>query len=132
MKKLLLVLVLCLFGSASVTSALDTRVDMGISPIRDEFVADPGTTVKRTVKFYNNGGSPTLIYITIEDCVQGENYGTPKCRSFAGSGTSPDPDNASTWIKVDGTDRFTVPPKSEKTITFTVSVPANATPGGHY
>lgn len=87
MKKLLLgiALVVSTFVVTAPVSA-DNRIDMGISPIRDEFTADPGTTVKRSVKFFNNGSTPTLIYVTTEDCVQGENYGTPKCRAYSGTG----------------------------------------------
>lgn len=70
MKKYLLFLLVGILGFSPVVHALDNRIDMGISPIRDEFTAAPGTTIKRTIKYYNNGGAPTLIYITTEDCVQ--------------------------------------------------------------
>lgn len=33
---------------------------------------------------------------------------------------------------MEGSDRFTVPARSEKVVTYTVTVPPNATPGGHY
>lgn len=122
-----------LFTTFEVVHAVNewTRIDKGISPIRDEFTVNPGSTIKRTVKFYNNSTTATLVYITSEDCIQGEDYGTPKCRSYAGTGWA-DVDNASTWIKIDWADRFTVPAKWEKDVAYTVTAPVGATPGGHY
>lgn len=130
MKKIFFLVVVLFFVSSEFVYA-DSRIDMWISPIRDEFSVQAGWSMQRTIKFYNNSTSPTLVYITTEDCVQGENYSAPKCRSFAGTWWL-DPDNASTWIKIDGADRFTVPAKSEKIVKYTVSPPKWATPGGHY
>jgi hypothetical protein len=71
MKKFLLgiTLVISIFVGVTGVSA-DSRIDMGISPIRDEFTGEPGTIVKRTVKFFNNGDAATLVYVTMEDCIQ--------------------------------------------------------------
>jgi hypothetical protein len=131
MKKLLAAVVFFSLFLSTSYAVWENRIDMGISPIRDEFSVTPGSSTKRTIKFYNNSASPSLVYITSEDCVQGENYGAPKCRAYAGTWVS-DPDHASTWISIDWADRFTVPARSEKIVSYTVNVPSNATPGWHY
>lgn len=105
------------------------RIDMSVSPIRDEFTATPWTPITRSITYSNNSDTPYAIYITIEDCVPSGNYGTPICRITTGSWVNSE--FSSTWITVnEGT--FTVPPKTTKTITYTINPPKDATPGWHY
>jgi hypothetical protein len=106
------------------------RIDMGVSPIVDEFQIEKGQTLTRTVKFFNNSDTPYTIYISAEDCTPGTNYGTPQCRPYTGTGT--DIEKASTWITPSITGNFTVPARTSRNISYTVTAPANATPGGHY
>jgi hypothetical protein len=104
---------------------------MGVSPIRDEFVLAGGETQVRTVKFFNNADVPYTLYLTAEDCNPSTSYGTPLCTPYTGTGV--DIERASSWIRnFSETGNFVVPPKSDKTITYTISAPPGATPGGHY
>jgi len=105
------------------------RIDMSVSPIRDEFTIERGESASRTVQFSNNSDVPYPIYVTAEDCVPGGNYGTPICRKASGSGINSE--LSSTWITFDDTD-FVVPPRTSKIITYTITPPMNAAPGGHY
>lgn len=90
---------------------------------------DKGTSLTKTIKFLNNADVPYDIYLTTEDCEAAVDYGTPKCSVFSGA---VDPLHLSTWVHFTGPTRFTVPPKSDKEVTFTITAPQNATAGGHY
>lgn len=106
-----------------------SRIDMSVSPIRDEFTVEKGTPLTRTLQYTNNSDLPYNIYVTVEDCSPSGNYWTPICKSASWSGIQTQ--FSSTWITVNETN-FVVPPRTTKTIEFTVNAPANATPGGHY
>jgi hypothetical protein len=103
---------------------------MAVSPIRDEFRVSTGTSIIRQLTFYNNADVPYTMYVSIENCQPGTNYGTPLCTPASNSGI--DPTKSSTWITTDASGMFSVPARGSRVINFTVSVPVNATPGGHY
>ena len=103
---------------------------MGVSPIRHEFTVGSGKTISKTITFYNNSTTTYNIYLSAEDCVADDKVGTPKCRAITSTGV--DPASLATWIKFEGSSRFSVPPKSERKINFSVNPPKDALPGGHY
>jgi hypothetical protein len=103
---------------------------MAISPIRDEFTVGTGGSITRQITFYNNAAVPYTVYMSTEDCQPGTNYGTPVCTPARGSGI--DSTRSSTWITTDQNGLFTVPAGGSQIINYTMTVPANATPGGHY
>jgi hypothetical protein len=103
---------------------------MAVSPIRDEFVATAWTSIVRQVTFYNNADVAYTVYITTEDCEPGTNYWTPLCQATGSSWL--DILKSSTWITTDESGMFTVAPHSNRVINYTVNVPPNAVPGGHY
>ncbi len=108
-----------------------SRIDMAVSPIRDEFTAFPNTPITRTVQYTNNSDVPYAIYMTVEDCEPSGDYGTPICKKQPDTWT-PSQIYSSTWISINWETSFVVPPKSSKTIEYTVYVPPSAVPGGHY
>jgi hypothetical protein len=118
-------------GSISTLSAANEgdRIDMSVSPIRDEFTITGSTSMTRTLQYSNNSDKPYIIYVTVEDCVPSGNYGTPICKLATGSGVNPE--FSSTWINVSERN-FTVPPHTTKMITYSVNAPTGAAPGGHY
>lgn len=85
---------------------------------------------QRQVTFYNNADIPYTLYISTEDCEPGTNYGTPLCYAHSGSGV--DSTKSSTWITTSEPGTFTVAPQTSKVIRYNVTVPSNASPGGHY
>jgi hypothetical protein len=118
-----------IFSQIETLYAGPTDINMGVSPIRDEFTAKRGETIERTIKFYNNSNTAYRIFMSAEDCSPGDNNWTPLCSPHIGSWINID--KSSTWIQVQsGT--FNVPAKWEKIITYKVNVPQGATPGGHY
>lgn len=117
-------------GGQSVSAVGEgNRIDMAVSPIRDEFTVTPGTPINRTVQYNNNSDTPYVIYMSVEDCQPSGNYGTPICSTPTGSGVNPE--FSSTWIHLSDTN-FTVPPHGSKIVSYTVTVPSGAAPGGHY
>lgn len=81
--------------------------------------------------FYNNANVPYTVYISTEDCQPGTNYGTPVCTAPRNPGIV-DPTISSTWITTDQVGYFTIPAGGSRVINYTVNVPINASPGGHY
>lgn len=123
-------LILSIFSqSIPVHAANGDRIDMSVSPIRDEFTLTGSTSTTRSLQYSNNSDKSYVIYVTIEDCVPSGNYGTPLCKKVAAPGVNPE--FSSTWIQVSEAN-FTVPPHTTKTITYTVTAPSGAAPGGHY
>ena len=49
-----------------------------ISPLKFEIQADPGQTVRKTLKITNNGSETVTLYGSKENFVAGDNTGTPK------------------------------------------------------
>lgn len=98
---------------------------MSVSPIRDEFAIERGIPTTRTIQYSNNSDVPYNIYVTVEDCTPSGNYGTPICKLATGSGIQDE--YSSTWITVSESS-FVVPPKTNKTITYTVKSPLGAAP----
>jgi hypothetical protein len=112
--------------------AYSDRIDLWVSPIRDEFNMDRWQTLTRSIKLYNNSNEAQTIYMSSEDCEADANYGAPECTIFSWSTNEKDIEKASTWITPWISGNFTIPPKWEKTVSYTISAPINASPGGHY
>jgi hypothetical protein len=112
--------------------AYSDRIDLWVSPIRDEFNMDRWQTLTRSIKLYNNSNDAQTIYMSSEDCEADADYGAPECTTFSGSTNEKDIEKASTWITPWINGNFTIPAKWEKTVSYTISAPINASPGGHY
>ena len=131
------ILPLCTFFAFSIIFseqifAFSDRIDLWVSPIRDEFNMDKWQTLIRSVKLYNNSNEPQTIYMSSEDCEAEADYGAPECTLFSWSTNEKDIEKASTWIVSWINGNFIIPPKWEKTVSYTISAPINASPGGHY
>ena len=74
-----------LITSTTYAVGAGSRIDMSVSPIRDEFTVERGVSEVRTLQYSNNSDGPYTIYVTIEDCAPSGNYGTPICRLATGS-----------------------------------------------
>jgi len=112
--------------------AVSDRIDLWVSPIRDEFTMNRGQNITRYIKVYNNTNETQTLYMSAEDCLAGSDYGSPECIPFNNPNWEKDIEKASTWITPWISGNFTIPPKWEKTVTYTISAPINASPGGHY
>ncbi|NUR58609.1 MAG: DUF916 domain-containing protein [Catenulispora sp.] len=90
------------------------------------FSATPGAAVRDTVVVSNSGDQPLTLRVYANDAIN---------TSDGGFDLRPSADpakDAGAWVKFDDDKRFqTVPPKSKLELPFTLSIPANATPGDH-
>lgn len=95
---------------------------MTISPVRYEIQGNPGETLTKEMTIINNGSDTVKYYSSFANFeAQGEtgsaSFVTPK-------------DDIGTWMM---TDEFvSLIPGEQKTVAFTVKIPMNAEPGGHF
>lgn len=91
-----------------------------------EFVdVDPGETVTSKIKLYNETGEPLTLYTSTANFTALDETGTPKILV-----DGPKEDLAS-WITV-APGPFTVIPNERVEIPFSITLPSDATPGGHF
>ncbi|MBU6389805.1 Fn3-like domain-containing protein [Patescibacteria group bacterium] len=101
---------------------------ISISPPKYELLGNPGDIVSEKLKVTNLGGSDATYNTTVQDfTASGE----------AGGVNLVDPNSPRTtyslakWVTIEPSS-FTVPAGKEKIVNFTIHIPQNAEPGGHY
>ncbi|GAA1949241.1 WxL protein peptidoglycan domain-containing protein [Catenulispora subtropica] len=88
--------------------------------------ANAGASVRDTVVVSNFGDQPLTLHVYANDAINTSDGGFDLRPGAEG------PKDAGGWVKFDDTKAFqVVPPKSKLELPFTLSVPANATPGDH-
>lgn len=108
--------VLLVSGYATSVSA------MTISPVRYEIQGDPGQTIVKEVTIINEDSTPVTYY---------SSYANFEAEGETGSAAFVEPlDDIGTWIKTD--ESVTLSPGEQKTLSFSISIPKNAEPGGHF
>jgi len=120
----LLVAALLLPFSTSVFAAGLTLV-----PPKFEFDVEPGTTIRDVIKISNQGTDTLVLTATVQDFVAGGETGEP---AFIDASENDPSISISNWIQVTGEDALLVQPGEKKEISFVISVPTDAEPGGHY
>ncbi len=94
-----------------------------ISPVSMEIVAKPGETVQGTlIVLENEGAQPRTYTFSAEEFTAGDETGNP---SFIA-----DKSDIGGWITSDAT--VTLQPREQKEVSFTIKIPQNAAPGGHF
>lgn len=102
------------------------RTGIGISPLTFELTANPGDVLTNQLKVSNTGGSTIGVIMQIEDfTVMGE-IGHVKIEPAETETYS-----IARWVETEPKD-FVLEPGEWKLVTFTIKVPENAEPGGHY
>lgn len=99
---------------------------LSISPLTFEFRVDPGQEVSDEVRVFNSGTEPIFASIQIEDTTPTGERGQAVIGE-AGSTTY----SIATWTEVES-EVVEVQPGEQRVIPFTLRVPENAEPGGHY
>lgn len=126
------IITLLLFGlSIIICAVLPTKVwaqqstKLSVSPVTFELTANPGDTLTNQIKVTNLSDSEILLETKVENIAgtgeRGQVQLTAEETEFS----------LSKWITVE-TSKFTLNPKEVRSLTFTIRVPANAEPGGHY
>lgn len=93
-----------------------------ISPVKIELSGDPGKTVTSQLTLINEQNAAITFYTTFaEFSAQGES-GTPQFTYVPG--------DLDTWISAP--DKVTLAQGEHKPISFSIKIPSNADPGGHF
>jgi hypothetical protein len=99
-----------------------------VSPAIIELSVDPGQTITKEITLFNETGIPAQLFATTQDFEAAGDGGQPK---FLPKAVPSNEASASNWVSVSPSQIVVEPGKFVKT-QFTVTVPANADPGGHY
>jgi len=96
-----------------------------ISPPRFEIGADPGSRILQTIKLFNETDELKIFYPSLQNFTARGELGEP------GFEFEPELSGLADWIKIDAAP-VPLASKQRKEIPFTIEVPADAEPGGHY
>lgn len=99
---------------------------ISISPLTFEITANPGEKITNVVRIFNNGEGPMSVSMDVEDfSAAGERgqvaLGTRENHTYS----------LARWVTVEPKE-FVLEAKAFKVVEFTIELPANAEPGGHY
>ncbi len=100
---------------------------VSISPLVFELNADPETTVTNQVKIYNPTDDTMNVTMRMEDFTPVGEEGDVVLQN-PGENTAY---SIARWTEITP-EQISLPPKEEQYVTFTIDVPYNAEPGGHY
>lgn len=99
-----------------------------ITPPTLDITANPGETVSRTVEVINNEGEEKTFYVYKQDFGAKGESGQPNRYSPE---ESPDTASVGKWIQVSD-EPITLSPGDKRKVDFSIAIPENAEPGGHY
>jgi hypothetical protein len=116
-------LTLCAFAS-SVSAASIT-----ITPPKFEYDANPGETIRGVVKLNNQGTDTLTLMPSVQDFVSSGETGQPSFIDASENNTSL---SISNWVNVNDNRVITINPNGKAEVPFTIAVPSDAEPGGHY
>ncbi len=120
MKKLLLALFITtaiVYGGSVVSVSALT-----ISPVKLELEADPGQTIGGVFELHNEEGNARTLYVSYENFEPSGDLGTPR---FVGRDGG-----LATWMTA--TPELVIEPDKRMTVPYTITVPADAKPGGYF
>lgn len=118
-----------MFFSFNQVSAADDANGVIISPPLTEKQGDPGSLFSGSVKVTNpNTSTDLLVSVNVEDFAAKGEDGE---QTFIDPAENNSSYSLAKWLTV-SEKSFSLKANESKTINYTVNVPANATPGGHY
>jgi hypothetical protein len=103
--------------------------NLSISPLKHELAIDSGAEKSATILVTNGTDSQVTLYTSKEDFVAGDDTGTPtfiKPKDQVSETYS-----LANWIKLEN-ENITLAKGESREVRFTVKVPKNSEPGGHY
>lgn len=129
MKRSFIVLFCLLLLSFLVQSVeAQTGAGLGLKPAVIEEPADPGSVKEYTVNVSNLSNQEQTVYLYKRDIVNVTNGNVPV---FANENVEKTGFELTEWINLSVTE-LTLGPNEERPITFTLAVPADASPGSHF
>ena len=93
-----------------------------ISPARAEISGKPGESVTDTIELFNDEATAKTYYISSQNFIADGETGAP---NFTGNS-----DDIASWIKTN--DVVTVQPQERKLVGYSIAIPQDAVPGGHF
>jgi len=105
-----------------------------VVPPKQEVLINPGERFSTSVKFLNQGDSPTTGTLTVLDFIVEDDKGTPVFLDnpqVVGTTKIPAKYSAASWIGIPQ-NNMTIPAKGNVSVPITINVPAGAVPGGRY
>jgi hypothetical protein len=111
---------------ASISAQANSRA-ITITPPRFELFANPGETLTEKIRVRNDTSSPVTYNIFLEDFATAGEEGHVVLEEESVDTTYA----LSNWLTTT-TNTLTLQPNEEVTFSFTITVPKNAEPGGHY
>lgn len=132
MKKSRIVLILiALLGllliQRSLSFAQSTQSGLSISPVVFELNSAAGDTVTSQIKIYNPTQFPQSVDMVIEDFTPVGEEGDVVLAEADDDSTY----SLAAWATITPS-QFVLRPEEQQIVTFTINVPTNAEPGGHY
>ncbi|KPJ56953.1 hypothetical protein AMJ49_03510 [Parcubacteria bacterium DG_74_2] len=119
-------LLILIFGGLILAPAIFAQVSIGISPLVFEITGNPGDVIENQVKIYNPSDVTISIRMTVEDIAP-----TGEAGHVVVEPAETETYSIAKWTKSEP-EEFVLKPKEEKWVKFTISIPENAEPGGHY
>jgi len=99
---------------------------ISISPLTFELTANPNDVLTNKLKVYNPTDSIVAIKMEVEDFTVAGEMGEVRIEPAETETYS-----LAKWVEVEPSE-FTLEPREQKFVDFTIAIPQNAEPGGHY
>lgn len=106
---------------------VSTVFAIGIKPLRTELTIDPGASVTAKVRVINSESVPIKAKVDMEIYTKNDELGFPVVETISDD----HPMNIRSWVTFNDP-MIEIAPNSEKEVSFTVTVPSDAEPGGRY
>jgi len=120
---------LALFAGAVVLAlALTNNAEaVTISPLNFELNSNPGDTISNIIRVYNDVDSEITVNMEVQNFVAAGEQGQVLIKGAEDSDTY----SLAKWVTL-APQTFTLAPRSSQMVEFTVRVPSDGEPGGHY
>ena len=105
------------------------HANLSISPLKHELTIEAGKEKSEIIKVTNNSDKPITLYSSKEDFIAWDDTGTPTF--VKPQNQTSDVYSLSNWITIEN-QNLTLAKGETREVRFTVKVPANGEPGGHY
>jgi hypothetical protein len=102
---------------------------LSVTPPFSQMVVEPGDVFKSYVKIINTNIFPLTVYATPVNFASADENGTPSFIPLVGE--TPEKSTLASWITV-AKEPLEVLPESSAQLEYTITVPENAPPGGHF
>jgi len=122
-----LCLSILVIGGLVLAPNVSAQFSLGIAPLTFEITANPGDIVENYLKVYNPSPDTSVqIEMVIEDIAP-----TGEAGHVIVEPAETETYSLARWIETEPKE-FSLAPREEKFVKFTINIPENAEPGGHY